>query len=516
MPIIERSDREDLLLYEIFRNPCLHAEFIENIDKTPKEEPFELDWYQKEILCDFSKYVSIVAGRSAGKTTSLVSIIRWILTFNIFPNDYIVYFVPNKVHLEPVWSGLVRSFRMNSLLKHFISPISGINSGDFKINLLNQSVLHCRIAGQTGTGQSVIGLHTPFFIVDESGYQPWGSWIELQPTVNTFTSGFRLMVAGVPDGRRENSVCYTCDEVISAYSKHRISSDMNKRLTEEDRMRAIEQYGGDDSDDFIHLWKAQHGKPVFALFDRNMFSITNDPVYRLTFNGIQLQDNMSEYASRISLFPPIPNKEDKVMFGIDLGYTEPTAIQILYLDRMGRIHFHGRIRMDKVSYPIQQRIIDQLDSKYSPIIIGMDSGGPGKPVVQALLDGQEFSHKDYHKRIFPIDFSSSIVVGIDSDGTEMKQKTKPFATSILQEYSNNHKILYSYTDLEMVAELERMTYTKTPAGEVMYRSLTVKGGKRGEDHFTAALLVAAIAYYLKNDFAMYHSTRVVLAKPGWF
>lgn len=516
MPLVEKVSREDLELYEILRNPVLATEFMENYDKLPGEEQFELSWYQKEILCDFNNYVSIVAGRASGKTVSLVSIIRWILVFNVFPKDYIVYLVPNKVHLEPVWSGLIRTFRTNTFLKEFIAPNAGINSSDYKITLLNQAILMCRIAGQTGTGVSVIGLHTPFFIVDESGYEPWGTWLELQPTINTFTNGFRLMVAGVPDGRREKSVNYHCDQENSSYSKHRVSSDMNPRLTEEDKQRAIEQYGGEDSDDFIHLWKAEHGKPTFTLFDRNQFEIESYPVARLILNGIQIQDNIGEYVSRLAVFPGLPNKEDKAIFGIDLGYTEPTAIVILYKDRLGRLKFHGRIRFDKVSYPIQQRLIDALDTKFCPYVIGIDAGGVGKPVVQTLLESTEFIHKNYENKIVPIDFSSFIVVGLDNDGSEIKSKAKPFATSILQDYSNNHKLTYSYTDVEMITELERMTYTKTPSGDIVYRTLTQRGGKRGEDHFTAALLCAMMGYYLKTDFVSFRPERKKLASPGWF
>ena len=68
----------------------------------------------------------------------------------------------------------------------------------------------------------------------------------------------------------------------------------------------------------------------------------------------------------------------------------------------------------------------------------------------------------------------------------------------------------------MVSELERMTYTKTPTGDIVYRTLTNKGGKRGEDHFTAALLCITMAYYLKNDFMSFKPQRKRLAAPGWF
>jgi hypothetical protein len=904
---------DDLYMYEIFRNPILLNEFVENFDKTEREEPFELTFYQKEFLADFSSYVSIMAGRSSGKTVSVVGMIRWILTFNVFPNDYICYLVPNRSQLEPVFTGLVRSFRSNTLLKQFISPSSGINSSDYKITLLNMSTLICKISGQTGDGRAVIATHTPFFVVDEcvpaetriamphcnksihrikpgdkvlswngeyieedtvvtvrktereqrileigyeggsikvgenhrmfngtqyveakdlvegdalyihtnvrrayftdyekdfvyecikngkdtaqigkllnrstksidkfirrnygkvcdlrdsfslseeeyqiilgsflgdgsaevepfraryrtnhslkqkayvdwlveklqrlvrtppriavnggygdynycfgtighkeileiaesliingkktitreyldklsplglavwfmddgshcgmfsthcfskeeneiivqylkekwnidsrvcedkrvnlfyvgirnsslcklkdiiypympdcmkykfgegkynnttpevsiipksedistleertityikdvtnghikfiynieveknhnyfadgvltknSGYQPWGTWIELQPTVNTFTPGYRLVVAGVPDGRREKSVCFFADMISSNYSKHRISSDLNPRLTEKDRQQAIEQYGGEDSDDFIHLWKAEHGKPVFALFDRGNFAFGDDPVYKLTLNGTQIGEMLSEYLTKIDIFPSLPSKEDKAILCVDLGYTEPTAIIILYQDRLGRLRFHGRIEMTKVSYPIQEKLLNVLDSKFHPALIGIDrgAGGQGISVVQHMMEDLEYAHKDYQKRLVPVDFSTSIVIGIDSDGNEIKSKTKPFATSVLQEYANNHKIMFSHKDLEMVNELERMTYSRTPTGEIVYKTLTQKGGKSGSDHFTAALLCGIMAYYIKNDFMLYKSERKILARPSW-
>lgn len=517
MPIDIKIEAEDLDFYEICRDPVLFAEFVNNFDTHEGEMEFELSWYQKEFILDFSNYVSIRAGRASGKTVSLVNLLNWILVFNVFPGDYITYHVPNKVHLEPVWNGLIRSFRTNNFLKQFIQPNSGINSSDFRITLLNQASLICRIAGTSGTGASVVGLHTPIVIVDESGFYPWVSFMEMQPTLNTFTPGHRMIVAGVPDGRREKSVCYHCDQENSSYSKHHVQSMQNPRFTEKDLERAKEQYGGVDSDDFIHHIFAEHGKPVFAIFDRTLFAINSDPVYKLTLNGLMLGSSLTEYYQKVNIFPPVPNRNAKVILGIDLGYSEPTAIVILYLSELGRIHFHGRIRLEKVSYPIQERLIDLLDSKYNPSLIGIDkgAGGQGISVVQHLLEDIEYDHKNFKKRMIPIDFGSNIVIGIDSSGEEIKNKAKPLSISVLQEYSNNHKIVYSSTDLEMVSELERMTYVKNPSGEIVYRTLTQKGGQKGEDHFTSALLCGILAYYLQTDFMSFRAQKKTLMKPSW-
>jgi len=185
--------------------------------------------------------------------------------------------------------------------------------------------------------------------------------------------------------------------------------------------------------------------------------------------------------------------------GIDLGYTQPTAIIILYEDQNGRLKFHGRIQLNKVSYSIQDRFIDMLDSRMKPSIIGMDEGNTGKAVRQRLQEATDFLHKDYKNKLIPIDFSSQVSLGYNMDGEEIKSKTKPFSVSVLQEYCNNHKIIFSSTDVEMIAELERMTYSKNPSGDVSYKTLTMRGGKKGEDHFTSALLCAALAYYLENE-----------------
>jgi len=515
--IEERCTRDDLEVYEIFRNPCLLGEFISNLDRTEHEEEFILTSYQKEYLCDFNSYVSLMASRATGKTVALTINIIWALLFNIFPDNYVVYTVPSKVHLEPVFANLTRMFRSNSLLQQYIERNGGINGSEFSISLKNQSKLICRIAGMSGTGANVIGLHTPYVILDEAGYYPFATFLELQPIVNTWQNGYKLVCSGVPTGLREKNVLWHTDQENTNYTKHRISSFQNPRFTEEDRQRAIEQYGGEDSDDYVHLWLGQHGKPVFSLFDRNAFDIQSYPVYKFEFDGVREGDNLINILSGISILPALPDKIKQCIMGIDLGYTEPSCVFVMYEDPSnGTIKFHAKVKLTKVTYPIQEKIIDLLDTKYNPYIIGIDRGSAGVSVIQNLLEHRDYVHKDYKKKIVPIDFSSSISLGIDSDGKEIKQKTKPFAVTVLQEYTNNRKIIYSYTDTEMITELERMTYSKTPTGEIVYKTLTQRGGKRGEDHFTSALLCAMTSYYMVNDYNLFAVEKKKLMMASWW
>lgn len=511
----EKPSMEDLILYDILRHPVLGPEFIYNVDiDTRYDRPFEFTWYQREILSDFNDHVSLCTSRAVGKTLSLTSIIFWILVFNIFPNDYILYSVPSKVHLEPVFSNLIKLFRNNSFLKNFVEKKAGINSSDHTITLINGASLMCRIAGQSGTGSNLIGLHTPFILADETGYFPKAAFQEMQPSLNTWTPGFREMVSGVPTGLRENNVLYSADMENDEYTKHRVSAFDNPRITNEDIEGFKEQYGGEDSDDYIHYVLGKHGKPIFSLFDRGTFAIEPYPVYKLDIDGIRME-GIGEYIQKLSAIPPVPNKNAEVLIGIDLGYTEPTAIIIAYLDTHGRIKFHARIKLHKVSYPIQEKIIDFIDSRFEPILIGMDEGNIGKSTRQHFVEDKEYIHKNYKERLISIDFSAWINLGVSSDGEEIKSKTKPFTVSILQDYSNSHRIIYSSTDIDMVSELERMTYTKNAvSGEISYKTLTLKGGKRGEDHFTSALLCCVGAYYLARELTTYKK-KTSLIKARW-
>lgn len=515
MPLKEKVTQEDLYLYEVLKNPVLCGEFINNLDKGQYDEPFEFTWYQKEFLCDFSPYVSICCGRSVGKTLALSNMITWVMINDIFPGDYVVYTVPGKAHVEPVFNALIRLFRINSLLKHFLLSGGGINHSELSLRLANTSNLLCRIAGQTNTGLPIVGLHSPFEIVDEAGYYPYGTWSELQPTLNSFTPGARMLVSGVPTGLRENNVLFHADQENSEFTKHRISALENPRFTEKDLQKAIETYGGKESDEFIHLVLGDHGKPVFALFDRNLMEISNYPVYKLVIDGPKLSNNIVDYYNRLMVLPSLPERDSVCIIGVDLGYTEPTAIYVMHLDRMGRFKFHAKIQLNKVDYFIQERLIDWLDTKYNPVIIGIDEGSAGKAVIPRLQEHEEFIHKDFKKRIIPIQFSGYTVLGMDSEGNEIKSKTKPFSVGVLQEYATNHKIVFSSTDLETITELERMTYTKSPSGDITYRTLTERGGKRGEDHFTSALLCATLAYYLEMESLEFRPTRKKLIGVSW-
>jgi len=510
--IVEKLTEEDLALYEVIRNPVWCGEFLEELDSEEEEFSYEYTLYQKEMLLDFSTQVSIIAGRAVGKTVSLITKIVWYALNNYF--DTILFTVPNRSHLDPVFLGLQRKFRYSKFLKYWIGRNS-VNSQAFIIKFLNNFMLMCRIAGTSGTGVNVVGLHVPVILLDESAYYPWGTWLELTQVMNDWQEGHQLVVSGVPDGRREKSVLYQCD-VGKSYSKHRVSAYKNPRFTGETEQRALEKFGGKDSQDFLRQVLGEHGTPTYALFDRANMRIEDyfSPVVKVY--GAQVKTDPSKLTRIIMNMPTPPRYADMAVAGIDLGYTEPTAIVVLY--RRESVWYQlFRLELHQITYDLQEKFISDLDEKYGFNYIGFDAGagGQGKSLHHNLVNKEEYSTREFPERLLPVEFGGTVVVGFDDEGEELKERVKPFSAAQFQQMVNSFEFAFSSRDMDLIVELERITYHKTPAGNVVYKSMTPGGSDRGADHNFSALLTFAMVVFEKLGQTIRRNEQVKLIRSRW-
>ena len=179
--------------------------------------------------------------------------------------------------------------------------------------------------------------------------------------------------------------------------------------------------------------------------------------------------------------------------------------------------FLARATLRQVGYPTQERIIDHIDSIYSPGLIAIDEGSSGKAVIQHMVTDPVYKHKNYKQRIIPINFASAIPIGLDEDGEEVTVKAKQFGMQLLQSKVNNHNICFTWGDETIINELERTTYRRSPGGALIYRTITSRGGLRhGEDHNTSALLCFVLGLYLTDESLQFlWKRRVNLYRPRW-
>jgi hypothetical protein len=325
------------------------------------------------------------------------------------------------------------------------------------------------------------------------------------------------MTSGVPDGRREKCVLYQCD-VSPSFSKHHISAYENPRFTKEAETRALEQFGGKDSQDFIRQVLGEHGTPTFALFDRDNMRIEEYYYPSLKVYGEQLKRDRQTLGRLVSNLPTPPRSADSLVLGVDLGYTEPSALIGLYLkESVWYILF--RIELYQINYDIQEKFIDDLQNKYNFNFIGLDigAGGQGKAIYNDFISRDEFTSGNYGKKIVPVEFGGTIVVGTDEDGKELKERVKPFSVTKLQQMVNSYEVAFSKKDEDLLSELERITYTKSSAtGQITFKASTEGGAdSRGADHNFASLLTFAMVVFLQYDSLLGRSNKPKLYRSKW-
>jgi hypothetical protein len=507
MSILTKLKDEELAIVDIIRHPVLGPEFIRNFNDIPEENDLPIDFnndnyythteYQKLMLCDFNHYVVFCTARRVGKSEALIDKVTFFMLNQFWGDQYITLLTPNQSHLNPIFRKLKGWLTDNNFLKHLVSR-GGINSASFTIRLDTGMLLDCRIAGTTGTGQNVVGIHTPVIIIDEAAYFPWPTWTELQPCLNTFQAGYQMLIAGVPDGRREKSVLFFTDQVSEDYAHHRVTSMENPRFSQEDLEKASREYNGERSEDYIHMVLGQHGSPVFSVFDRaNMKVEVYDTVYKELRSHMIDEDSQAGYRQILEL-PKLPQNAENCIFGIDLGQVEPSAIAILYMVnekwyQLARLQWYG------LAWPYQEKLIAYLDSKYNPSVIGIDESGVGKPTVQRLMMERKFAEHDFASRMVPVNYASTVSIGLDEDGKDIKVRTKQFSVEYLQQLVNTHRIVFSKNDMDLIVEFERTSFIKTMSGNIQFKTFTDLGSDRGADHSLAAYLSGFVGWYLKNE-----------------
>ena len=98
--------------------------------------------------------------------------------------------------------------------------------------------------------------------------------------------------------------------------------------------------------------------------------------------------------------------------------------------------------------------------------------------------------------IFLVDFQGGVVTGYDEEGKEVKDRVRKFTIQTLQKWSqNDHTIVFSEQDDDMITELERVGFTRDMLGQPKYFVYSPTGGQRGDDHVLASILTWVYGYY---------------------
>lgn len=515
-------DEGDLAVLEVLEDPILLGSFLRSSEEQldEGEDMWEYDNYQKKIILDESPYISVCTGRSTGKTVSMESKI----VFNAVSNKYEkasmneeVLVVQNKAQLEPVFLRLTQYFKRHWFLKFFIDRFS-INFSEHLIKLLNGATIRCRIIGSTADS-NIIGLHIPCIFVDEAQVFSYVAWNSLQQCLTTWDPGFQLWLSGVPNGMREKNILYEADQLDTRWSRHNVTRLQSSRYTKEQHKTDLNQYGGTEGDDYIHLVLGEHGSPAFSVFDRKLMRIENYDVTIAIMNNLMLEQHSGNF-NEILRAPDIPKSIDPelVCCSIDAGFSnDPTMIMILYKFK-DVWYIHARYELRRIKYPTQAKVIDWLDNIYGFNMLTLDAGHSGLALGQMLQEMDEFKRKDYKKRLILVDFQGGVVTGFDDEGKEIKDRVRKFTIQTLQKWTQNDRLIaFSEQDDDLINELERVGFTRDMLGQPKFFVYSPAGGQHGDDHILASLLTWVYGYYYE-----YYQPKkpgrgrfADLAKGGW-
>jgi len=404
----------------------------------------------------------------------------------------------NQAQIDPVLSRLILRFTNSAFLSGFLKGNINRSKGTFDFPLPGGASLpyriYTRIAGKTGES-NIVGLHIPRVKIDETQLYPMSAWTQLTPAINQWESVTQIFCCGVPSGGREGNVLYMLDQQNPNFKKYRIPGPLNTRWSLSEHMEAMRKYGGEESDDFLHLVLGQHGNPVFALIPYESIVIESFEIYSYRFTGDDIQQGRV-YKDRLNT-PKLDEKYiERIVLAIDTGYTDPTVIQLLGQDKNGVWRTLVRYRLTRIPFPEQANIIDWIATHYhvDHICIDLGAGGSGIAVMQDLMSDRFSNHKAYRKMVSGVRFNDVLVTGQDPKGNDLKMQAKASASQLLARMVEDKSLRFSELDMEGVSQLSRVASHRLASGESRYFVMSDRGaGEAKDDHIFASYIVFMIA-----------------------
>lgn len=457
------------------KTSVVRFEEIKSITQTVKEEAT----YAIQVQ-EFENYISsnVIVHNSVALESKL--------TYEIFNQDLefpetkeLLLTTPNLSQLEMPLNRLITRFKSNNILQKLMKSVNKAR-GYLEFTLMDQLfTVYARIAGSSGGEQNVAGLHLSKVRLDEAALYPLSVWNQLIPAINKYEEKMQVWVTGTPNGLR-NAVLYYVDKKFSNYKKYKIPSHNNPFYTREADITEIKRHGGENTDGYRQQVLGDHGSAAMTVISRDQMKIEPYDFYSYTY-----KDRSGMFRDILKLHK-IPCTI--VCAGIDVGYTDPTIINIFGRDISGKWRNYVQYKLHRIDYDEQVEIFDYLMDYYNFTQIGFDIGGPGTGPYHTLLYNDKYSKK-FKNVIIPVQFGQSIQTGFDSAGRELTQPTKSFAADILIQYLQQHQIILSEINYEAISELERITKKRGLTGNDTYFIISEKGsGADTNDHIFASFI----------------------------
>lgn len=474
---------------------------------------FQYKWYRTR-----AKFQIDQCARAIGKSVG-IQMRAWAFAFTN-PGEEMLITAPEMIHLDPVTKNIedrIMSARMSREFLKKSGTSSGITHRPFEAKFRNGSSIKGRIPQKDGRG--VKGMHPKKLEMDEAQDYPEPGWVELGETLKYGDEDASWRSHGVSRGVRDRYYKQTQPE--SGWFVHRVTAMHRPDWTPEERAAKAELYGSRDHPDYRRNILGLHGDASSALFvltrlmacvDQNENSFYNvDEYTHIRINDEKLNDTKLPI-EELCQFPAIHRAYERTWVGMDVGMTNhPSEILIFGEEankRTGgshpdlpdiRLKCLARIHLERISSPMQRRVLEHIWDFYKPQAISMDRTGLGLPIFQEIANS---APAGMVAAMRPYNFSEKIVIGYDvpdeddytawddPERLEVKANVLEYSSDMLRQIVDEKKILLPW-DIDMLREFQGQTYVVTKSNTDAYGK---KQFNKGKFHALDAARMAVLGY----------------------
>jgi len=499
----------------LLQDPLLFPLFFFKDDLTIPEDREDLppEWRgkqklsveQKLMFCDQSDRVLLCTGRKIAKTISLESIVLQLAVINQKASgsvDEALLFTPRENQMEPIFKRIVHRITNIPLFKALCSSMARRKGTiDFRTGLR----WYVRIEGTSGTDVNMVGLRAKYILGDELAF---GNDICHTSRLQTAMPGCKWRYCGVPNGVR-GTPFYRLDQTQegNSWSKHKYPTTVNPLYkSQEAYQQLVDDYGGENTHDFITQVKGEWGAEVYSSFPPGTLSLRPLPFQSYEFTGHDVETCGGMFGD---IMPLIKAEVHQAVLGWDYGYSPDPGVFIFF-----RQPAEGaeewleflRVKMRRVPLPTQIELIAWIDQTFLDNRLACICTDWAAGIQQLKMPPykERYEHKTLYSAFQGVDYF------YDENGEMITdpQTNKPLfvwrkeSATVTFRNAMSYRLLgmdYKFymtlaeQDSELIEELSGTTERRRASGGLEYRAPTKTRGASQNDHNTDAARMATLA-----------------------
>jgi hypothetical protein len=339
--------------------------------------------------------------------------------------------------------------------------------------------------------------------LDEAQDYPDDGWTELIETLKRGTEGATWHAHGVTRGIRDKFYEFTQEGPDNHWKIHRITAIHRPNWSAEEREEKIRMYGSRDAPDYRRNVLGQHGDQTNPLFVLHRLMRCVDSIEASTYNTDEfvfysikaevleemagaVQEDQALSLIQLLDFPEIHHRYAKFWCGMDVGFTtDPSEILVfaeytpgaaeIRLDEVSkravpekgqtRLKLLTRINLQRISNPLQAKVIEWVINFYKPTAFGMDKTGNGLGLFQDLqgksielasvVKGYNFSEKVI------VDIDGTVTIGDQEDvlvEAAIKSNVLERSTDVLRELVDHARLQLPW-NRDLIREFQGQTWS---------------------------------------------------------